>query len=1089
MRRLGEPREADAARLAAVVASLGFNESDLRRGKPALTGERLGFLFDPSVVGAPARAVLHWMAWSRRVGAEASLVLRSSTPAELAELRRVRAEGVLLRGAELRAACRAARVSLAPPPPPSGDGGGASSAGGRGESGSQSLFEAFVASKGADEGTAQSEAARRRSDAVAESVDVLYAFAKGDEDVSTGVGRRRLLDPRAETLGGVEAQIAELVRRIAPARAFYDGLAARVAMMAEGVDAAAVAEAAARGGGAAAAAEEAAALAALRSDAERAFAAAAGMGAEEEAAVEQLAGAFSKLLDGSDDAAVGERTARLSQPVLADALAAYAKRERHFTKALGAFLKKAFDRRLTGRARGVSAAAPELLRDRLVAAAALAETPAQLAAAKANARELRRLEAATASALRHRAAAAAHAARRRGRAAALSEQGRIPHDDSATLDHLISLDAEHLASLEARFRARVAGRGARGDAAELHTLGALCAARARQACASVLVGEWHEAHAQQTRYEATQREVCDLLLQQRARHAVVAGALAAEGAALSRATALLDGTLAALKQRGAERRARLAASAERRAASQSRGAPGESPERASGGDMHAPLCATDDLARAICASLELPTAIAAMQHLTWGDVADAALEQSERFERAAEADRSARELARAHTRRVAATLDGVDALSSSSATLFDALTRGYPRSLEEEAAAAAALASPSARWAIDAGPAEGAEVDARVALSERRAVWPHAGERALHTEPLVPPPLQRILSRNAALRAEMRAMYAESKSAVAKADAEAIAAARPRGAWVADVLTLGAAFAHDPKPAALSVQGAGAGAAGSAATDEAAAAAAEAPEAAADPSNRSVRSSVRHRADGIDGTTVAEFAAEAGAEEVARLRRSVRHRASGFASESVLSPCDFEVTAALEVAQLGASTPRLERGRASGERGVSVDFGMTALQNAALFAAGEEEALVGHAREGGAAAPAAVVSASVLDVEPAAAPVARVRAPPGALVISPTLPPTEAPRSPMLSPTILTGGPSRRSVSRAPLTTVVTGGASRRSIDRGVVAQAPLPLVLEPPAPVPPGAHSGSTSAPPQLARRSFAASAARAPPKPPRPS
>ena len=431
----------DAARLAAVVASVGFNESDLRRGKPALTGERLDFLFDPSVVGAPARAVLHWMASSRRVTEVGSLARRSTDCAELAALRRARAEGTLLRGAELRAACRAARVSLAPPPPPSGDGSAVSS--GRGESGSQSQFEAFVASKGADEGTAQSEAARRRSDAVADSVDVLCAFAKGNEDVAIGIGRRRLLDPRAEALDDVEAQIAELERRVAPAQAHYDGLAARVAMMAECIDAAAVAEAAARSGGGSsdgAAAKEATALAALRCDAERAFADAGAMGAEEEAAVEELAAAMRELLEGSDGV-VGERVARLSQPMLADAHASYAKRERQFTKALGAFLKKAFDRRLTGRARGVSAAAPALLRDRLIAAAALAETPAQLAAAKEDADELRRLEAAMASALRHRAAAAAHAARRRARAAALSARDRIPHDDPATLDHLITLDA------------------------------------------------------------------------------------------------------------------------------------------------------------------------------------------------------------------------------------------------------------------------------------------------------------------------------------------------------------------------------------------------------------------------------------------------------------------------------------------------------------------------------------------------------------------------------------------------------------------------------------------------------------------------
>ena len=632
-----------------------------------------------------------------------------------------------------------------------------------------------------------------------------------------------------------------------------------------------------------------------------------------------------------------------------------------------------------------------------------------------------------------------------------------------------------MASLEERFRARVAGGVAGGgagslggQAAERDALGALCAARARQACTSILVGEWHAAHAQQTRYEATQREVRELLLRQQARHAVVAGAFAAEGAALSRVTALLDGTHAALKQRGAERRARLAASVERRAASQSRSVRGESrgelrgeaPERASGGDMHAQIRATDDLARDLCTSLELPTDIAAMQQLTWGDVADAALEQGERLKRAAETDRDARELAHAYTRRVAATLDGVNDLSVSSAALFDTLTRGYPRSLEEEAAAAAALASPSAspsaRQALGARVVDaGAEDDARVALSQRSAVWPRAGERALYTEPLVPPPLQRILSRNTALRAEMRTLYEASKRAVAEEEARASAAARPRGAWVANALMLGAVFEHDPKAAV--VKGGGSRAADEDETGEAV----EAPDAAVDPSELSVRSSVRHRAGGI-------------------------------ASDSVLSPSEFEVTAALEVAQLGAmpaaqaDAPEPQRGRASVDRGARVvGCAEMALQNAQSLHPADEAQLDRKGSEQGATAAAAAaahavssalgVSASMLGAVPAAAAAAaHARAPPGTLVISPTLSPAKAPgSSPMLSPTILTGGRSRRSVDNTPVTTVTTGGGSRRSIALGAVAKASSPpLRLEPPAPAPPGALSCAHALEPRAAPR-----------------
>ena len=697
-----------ASELANAVSEAGYNLYSRRTQKRPLTSERLAFLFDPSVSSASARAVLHWCARSRRISAYSSLP-RYCTSTQLETLAQLRSEGALLSGEALHVACRSHGVSLAPPMPPIT---AAALPVSRGESGSQSLFEAFVSSKGADVGSAQSVAEQRHADGVAESVDVHCAVAAAAAAAAaaarpalrtraplvTGVGRVQLLDPQLETAALVEEQIAELERRLAPAQAFYDGLTARVAIMSAHISSSTRSAPA-----------DAASLRALRELERQAFERAAAEGHAAEEAISVLVDAGDTTLLVADDAAAGRRTVRLS--ALAAEHAAYVKRERRFTKALGAFLKTQFDRRLTAlvvRRRGAARGAP---------APSAVLFPSEFAD-DTDSRALEQVETAMAGALLHRSATAAVVAGQRARRAALlaaSEDAPLPSLQSA-----VETEASLAAQLGARFRARIA------EESSSESLRVLCARRAKQACSSsVLMGDWSARRRQQRYYEAKQRDVAQLLLAQQARHTVLLDALDVEADAVRRVQAELDAALGELQRRDEAHRAHRDANDARHARAMQMGSTrvvnGSDDDLAldakggssTGDGLRVELRADDVLARMLCESLRLfdgDDDEESRECLTWRRVAGAASEQSERCEASAAADRAR---ALAHCRRLAANISDVTRLAFADAPRGDLDT---------------SCSAPGA-----------------VMLSQSSAIWPNVGQQNHCAASLVPRPLQRNL--------------------------------------------------------------------------------------------------------------------------------------------------------------------------------------------------------------------------------------------------------------------------------------------------------------------------------------------------------
>ena len=729
-----------ASGLANAVSEAGYNLYSRRTQKRPLTSERLAFLFDPSVSSASARAVLHWCARSRRISAYSSLP-RYCTSTQLETLAQLRSEGALLSGEALHVACRSHGVSLAPPMPPIT---AAALPVSRGESGSQSLFEAFVSSKGADVGSAQSVAEQRHADGVAESVDVHCAVAAAAAAAArpalrtraplvTGVGRVQLLDPQLETAALVEEQIAELERRLAPAQAFYDGLTARVAIMSAHISSSTRSAPA-----------DAASLRALRELERQAFERAAAEGHAAEEAISVLVDAGDTTLLVADDAAAGRRTVRLS--ALAAEHAAYVKRERRFTKALGAFLKTQFDRRLTAlvvRRRGAARGAP---------APSAVLFPSEFAD-DTDSRALEQVETAMAGALLHRSATAAVVAGQRARRAALlaaSEDAPLPSLQSA-----VETEASLAAQLGARFRARIV------EESSSESLRELCARRAKQACSSsVLMGDWSARRRQQRYYEAKQRDVAQLLLAQQARHTVLLDALDVEADAVRRVQAELDAALGELQRRDEAHRAHRDANDARHARAMQMGSTrvvnGSDDDLAldakggssTGDGLRVELRADDVLARMLCESLRLfdgDDDEESRECLTWRRVAGAASEQSERCEASAAADRAR---ALAHCRRLAANISDVGRLAFADAPRGDLDT------------------SCSAPGAAMLSQGEDGKEVAVLELQRTCAIWPNVGQQNHCAASLVPRPLQRNICSLSTRCAAQRELLASSQKFV-----------------------------------------------------------------------------------------------------------------------------------------------------------------------------------------------------------------------------------------------------------------------------------------------------------------------------------